>query len=777
VPARNNRTTRKNQKTTPRKSTKRSPSSRSTRGQRTHGLLGQPLTALREMPPDRKLDLTGILLMIFGALSTLMLSSYPEGSFALWWVNLLGYLTGWGIYPLAIGSMILGVWVLLRNKPYVPQLSAQRIIGGFLLSMNLVTWFHLFAGGTREVIPTGDGGGYIGYGLLSALLSMFGDAGAIIIMIVWFLLGLLLTLSVSIAQIGNWLSNGIGAIGSNMPQPDTSRDVPVIRQVEDDGFTPLEELKVTSNPRRVLGQPALQPLKSRAASTASSTPLVAAPQNNMTRRSWVLPKIDAILEGGLQARDSEDLNKQRARIIEETLASFGVPAHVVSIQSGPAITQFGVEPDYIETRYGKTRVRVNKIESLADDLALALSSTRIRIEAPVPGHSYVGIEVPNTERGRVALKDVMGSESFRRVKSSMRLALGKDVAGRPVAADLAALPHLLIAGTTGSGKSVCVNAIISCLLLTNTPDELRFVLVDPKRVELSNYNGMPHLLAPVVVEASQVISVLQWMMREMDIRLDLFAKAGARNIEDYNNQCMAAGTKTLPRLVIIIDELADLIMMAPEETESAIARIAQMARATGMHMILATQRPSVNVVTGRIKANLPARISFNVFSNADSRVILDQSGAEKLLGKGDMLFQAPDAPAPIRLQGAYISDDEINRLVTFWLDQSSRIGENAAPEAAADGFRTDALLKQDPLFKEAAGNPGGDSLYGDAVDLVRREGRASTSMLQRHMRIGYSRAARIIDAMEEAGVISPARDRTQVREVLDYGQAAPPAED
>jgi S-DNA-T family DNA segregation ATPase FtsK/SpoIIIE len=777
VPARNNRTTRKNQKTTARKSTKRSPSFRSTRGQRTHGLLGQPLTALREMPPDRKLDLTGILLMIFGAISTIMLISYPEGSFAVWWVNLLGYLTGWGIYPLAIGSMILGVWVLLRNKPYVPQLSAQRVIGGFLLSMNLVTWFHLFAGGTREVIPTGDGGGYIGYGLLSALLSMFGDAGAVIIMIVWFLLGLLLTLSVSIAQISSWLSNGIGAIGSNLPQPDTSRDVPVIRQVEDDGFTPLEELKVRDLPRREIGQTALQPQKLRTASSASLTPLVSGPQSNMTRRSWVLPKIDAILEGGIQARDSEDLNKQRARIIEETLASFGVPAHVVSIQSGPAITQFGVEPDYIETRYGKTRVRVNKIESLADDLALALSSTRIRIEAPVPGHSYVGIEVPNTERGRVALKDVMGSESFLRVKSSMRLALGKDVAGRPVAADLAALPHLLIAGTTGSGKSVCVNAIISCLLLTNTPDELRFVLVDPKRVELSNYNGMPHLLAPVVVEASQVISVLQWMMREMDIRLDLFAKAGARNIEDYNNQCMAAGTKTLPRLVIIIDELADLIMMAPEETESAIARIAQMARATGMHMILATQRPSVNVVTGRIKANLPARISFNVFSNADSRVILDQSGAEKLLGKGDMLFQAPDAPAPIRLQGAYISDDEINRLVTFWLEQSSRIGESAAPEAVADGFRTDALLKQDPLFKEAAGNTGGDSLYGDAVDLVRREGRASTSMLQRHMRIGYSRAARIIDAMEEAGVISPARDRTQVREVLDYGQAAPPAED
>jgi S-DNA-T family DNA segregation ATPase FtsK/SpoIIIE len=777
VPARNSRTSRKKQKTTTRKSTKRSPSSRSNRGQRTHGLLGQPLSALREMPPDRRLDLTGIILMIFGAISTLALFSYPDGSFAIWWVNLLGYLTGWGIYPLAIGSMVLGVWVLLRNKPYVPQLSAQRVIGGFLLSLNLVTWFHLFAGGTREVIPTGDGGGYIGYGVLSAILSMFGDAGAIIIMIVWFLLGLLLSLSVSIAQISRWLSNGIGAIGSNLTQHESSQDVPVIRQAEDDGFTPLEELKVTDLPQREIVQPVLQPQKARAASPAAPGLLVPVSQTNITRRNWVLPKIDAILEGGIQARDSEDLNKQRARIIEETLASFGVPAHVVSIQSGPAITQFGVEPDYIETRYGKTRVRVNKIESLADDLALALSSTRIRIEAPVPGHSYVGIEVPNTERGRVALKDVMESESYRRVKSSMRLALGKDVAGRPVAADLAALPHLLIAGTTGSGKSVCVNAIISCLLLANTPDELRFVLVDPKRVELSNYNGMPHLLAPVVVDASQVVSVLQWMMREMDIRLDLFAKAGARNIEDYNSQRMIAGTKSLPRLVIIIDELADLIMMAPEETEGAIARIAQMARATGMHMILATQRPSVNVVTGRIKANLPARISFNVFSNADSRVILDQSGAEKLLGKGDMLFQAPDAPAPIRLQGAYISDDEINRLVTFWLDQSARIGENAAPEAAADGFRTDALLKQDPLFKEAVGSRGGDSLYDDAVDLVRREGRASTSMLQRHMRIGYSRAARIIDAMEEAGVISPARDRTQVREVLDYGKAAPPIED
>ncbi len=495
------------------------------------------------------------------------------------------------------------------------------------------------------------------------------------------------------------------------------------------------------------------------------------------RRLWVLPQMEAILEGGIQVKDGTELNQQRARIIEETLASFGVPAHVVAIQNGPAITQFGVEPDYIETRYGKTRVRVNKIEQLSNDLALALSSTRIRIEAPVPGHSYVGIEVPNNERGRVALRDVMESESFRRIKSSLRLAMGKDVAGRPVAVDLTALPHLLIAGTTGSGKSVCVNSIISCLLMTRTPDELRFVLVDPKRVELSGYNGMPHLLAPVVVDADRVVSVLQWMMREMDSRLDLFAKVGVRNIEEYNSQATTEGNRPLPRLVIIIDELADLIMNAPEETEGAIARIAQMARATGMHMILATQRPSINVVTGRIKANLPARISFNVFSNADSRVILDQGGAEKLLGKGDMLFQAPDAPSPIRLQGAYVSDDEINRLVTFWVDQAARIGQVEQPQAAEDGFRTDALLKQNPLWKEPNDERSGDSLYDDAVDLVRREGRASTSMLQRRMRIGYSRAARLIDAMEEKGVISTSRNPSQVREILDYGQAAPPIED
>ncbi len=350
------------------------------------------------------------------------------------------------------------------------------------------------------------------------------------------------------------------------------------------------------------------------------------------------------------------VDKERAQIIEQTLASFGVPAHVVEIQRGPTVTQFGVEPDFIETRQGRTRVRVSQIVRLTDDLALALAAPRIRIQAPVPGHMYVGIEVPNTEISLVALRELIESDAFKKMRSPLRFALGKDVAGRAAACDLSAMPHLMIAGTTGSGKSVCVNAILSCLLLNNTPAELRLVLVDPKRVELTAYNGIPHLLAPVITETDKVIGALQWVIREMDSRFRKFAESGVRDIKAYN----AKTNPHLPYLVVVIDELADLMMLAAEETERSLTRLAQLARATGIHLIIATQRPSVDVLTGLIKANFPARIAFAVASNTDSRVILDQPGAERLLGRGDMLFQAPDAPAPVRLQGAYVSDAEIN---------------------------------------------------------------------------------------------------------------------
>jgi S-DNA-T family DNA segregation ATPase FtsK/SpoIIIE len=423
-------------------------------------------------------------------------------------------------------------------------------------------------------------------------------------------------------------------------------------------------------------------------------------------------------------------------------------------------------------------VRVSKITSLANDLALALSARTIRVEAPVPGKGFVGIEVPNDEIALVALRDVIESEAFKRLKSPLRFALGQNVSGSAVAADLAAMPHLLVAGQTGSGKSVMVNSLICCMLANNTPDDLRLIMVDPKRVELSGYNGIPHLLAPVIVELERVISALQWVAREMDMRYRKLAEAGSRNILDYNARMAAIGQRRLPYLVVIIDELADLMMLAPDETERTITRLAQLSRATGIHLVLATQRPSVDVVTGLIKANFPARVAFAVASGVDSRVILDQPGAETLLGRGDLLFQAPDAPAPVRLQGVFVSESEIQRLVNYWQSFSGLV--EPAPTAiggVVDDQQGGLPLKQMSFWETGNGSNNEDPLLFEAIDLARRQGRASVSMLQRRLRIGYTRAARLIETMEERGIVGPPEGGTGVREILDYGPAAPPIDD
>ncbi len=491
----------------------------------------------------------------------------------------------------------------------------------------------------------------------------------------------------------------------------------------------------------------------------------------------MLPPIEQILDQGEKIDYNAEVDLQRARLIEETLASFGAPSRVVEINRGPTITQFGVEPDFIESRGGRMRVRVGKITALADDLALALSARTIRVQAPVPGKGFVGVEVPNEEISLVALRDLIESGAFKRLKSPLRFALGLNVSGNAVAADLSSMPHLLIAGATGSGKSVCVNSLICCLLSNNTPDDLRMVMIDPKRVELTGYNGVPHLLAPVVVDLERVVTVLQWVTREMDMRYHKFAEAGCRNIQEYNQKVVLNGEKKLPFLVVIIDELADLMMLAPDETERTVTRLAQLARATGIHLVIATQRPSVDVVTGLIKANFPARIAFAVASGVDSRVILDQPGAERLLGRGDMLFQAPDAPAPVRLQGVFVSESEIQRLVGYWQEF---VGLYQTTPTAAGGI-VDALpagipLKQIPLWEEME-EQDADPLLKEAIDLSRRQGRASISMLQRRMRIGYTRAARLIETMEERGIIGPPDPGTGTREILDYGPAAPPVDD
>ncbi len=516
------------------------------------------------------------------------------------------------------------------------------------------------------------------------------------------------------------------------------------------------------------------------------------------KRVWTMPELRSLLSSGSeQDFDRENLVK-RARTIEETLQSFGAPGRVVEINTGPVITQFGVEPDYLMARGGKkSRVKVSAIAQLDKDLQLALNAKSIRIEAPVPGKGFVGIEVPNDESVTVNLRDVMESKEFQRIKSPLAIALGQSVDGAPVAADLASMPHLLIAGTTGSGKSVCVNAIIASLILRNPPDRVKFIMVDPKRVELTGYNGIPHLVAPVVVELERIVGVLKWVTREMDERYKRFSNAGARNIEDYNKH-LSTHDEPMPYIVVIIDELADLMMLAPDETERVVTRIAALARATGIHLVIATQRPSVDVVTGLIKANFPARIAFAVASGVDSRVILDQPGAERLLGRGDMLYMSGDSPAPQRLQGVFVSDAEINNMTRYWRGQGLDDGAQrpitalvmeptpSTPAAEAPKpapktppqpvatqrafWDTDAAANSTNVTTGSADDDdvidGEDEMYEEAVELVRRLNKASVSLLQRRLRIGYTRAARLIDIMEERGVVGPATEGSKPRDVL-----------
>src|SRR5919198_857157 len=440
-------------------------------------------------------------------------------------------------------------------------------------------------------------------------------------------------------------------------------------------------------------------------------------------------------------------NDARARIIEETLASFNVAADVVDVQSGPTVTQFGLRP--------APGVRVQRITALANDLALALAAPSIRIEAPVPGKPVVGIEIPNASTTLVTLREILESDAYARMKSPLKVALGKNVSGEPVVVDLARMPHLLIAGATGSGKSVCLNSLIAGLLFHNSPERLRLLMIDPKMVELTTFNGVPHLLAPVITEMDKVSGTLKWMLREMHRRYKLFGEVAARNIARYN-EVAADETARLPYIVFIIDELADLMMVAAAEVEDSISRLAALARATGIHLVIATQRPSVDVITGVIKANFPARIAFAVSSQVDSRTIIDQAGAEKLLGRGDMLYLPSDGSKALRVQGTYLSDAEIEALVEFWTYNAPHTPEQIPP-AELDTPKSDGGESENE-----------DKLLTEAGKVVREYRRASVSLLQRRLSIGYSRAARLLDQLEEHGVVGPSEDGRS-RVVLDAG--------
>jgi S-DNA-T family DNA segregation ATPase FtsK/SpoIIIE len=717
------------------------------------------------LTPERRLDVVGVVMALAGMATLLILFSAQRSAVTESFVSILSRLLGWGIYILPVALILMGLWLILRRIEKLPPLSLERATGIVVLFLWLLAFMH------SVYVPVdladmaaldGVGGGHIGSFFEKFLFNNLGVAGAVVTLFAWLVIAVTMTFDIETQDLFRWVSPFLARLRTTLAQ----------RQAKGKSFSP-EEAEVAANGFTPLHRP--EPV-------VEGIPAPGVPVTTVRTAeaviNWQLPDVKKVLDSGSAPEVNEEFIQQRARLIQETLASFGAPVQVVEINRGPAITQFGVEPLFVETRGGRMKVRVNKIASLADDLALALAAPRIRIQAPVPGHSYVGIEVPNEEMTLVALRDIFESETFQRNKHPLRFALGRDVTGHPVTTTIENMPHLLIAGTTGSGKSVCVNSILTCFLLQNTPEDLRLILVDPKRVELTGYNGIPHLLAPVVVEIDRVIGALQWMTREMDKRYHLFAQVGARNINDYNARMKLQGQKKLPYLVVVIDELADLMMIAPGETEQTITRLAQLARATGIHMILATQRPSVDVVTGLIKANFPARIAFAVASNTDSRVILDQPGAERLLGRGDMLFQAPDAPAPVRLQGVFVSDHEIQNLVEFWRAQLGGTSPYAAASAPADGPKSDVPLKQTAMFADM--NPADtdtDPLLAEAIDLVRKEGRASVSMLQRRMRIGYTRAARIVDTMEDKGIIGPPEGTTQVRQVLDYGPTAPPKDD
>ncbi len=679
--------------------------------------------------------LCGVALILGGALL-----GYGPGIVSGALADAARLLFGWGAYLFALALMGLGLFLLRHRERIIgwADVAWSRVVAGEVTFFSLLALLHLIQEGLSIRGPgdVGLGGGIVGWMLAEQLRAALGAPAA------W-------GLFVLVASGGALAAAGVGAVAVrerldalSARLEAKSREWRAPPPGKPEVSPPPASPPATQRPAsEKSGKPGEK--QRRKAPPPSPRPVTTGPESGVE-----LPPLDLLHPAEEYGVDLISAREQ-ARLIEETLAAFGIPAQVVEIDQGPTVTRFGVKPGFIERRLSdgtvkRTKVRVSKITALANDLALALAARSIRIEAPVPGRPYVGIEVPNTETNVVSLRGLIESEEFAALEGELRIALGRDVSGRPVVADLAGLPHLLIAGATGSGKSVCINAIVACLLLNLTPAELRLVMIDPKMVELIPYNGIPHLVAPVVTDVEEVIGVLTWATREMDRRYKLFSERGKRHIRAYNAWAASAGEPRLPYIVIVVDELADLMMVSPDEVERLICRLAQMARATGIHLIVATQRPSVDVVTGLIKANFPARVAFAVASSIDSRVILDQPGAESLLGRGDMLYMAPDAGQLQRLQGAFVSDVEINAIVTWWRLH----GERPAVRPEQDVLPWDEFMEERALREE-------DELLPEAIELVRQYRYASISFLQRKLRVGYSRAARLMDLLEAQGIVGP----------------------
>ncbi len=639
------------------------------------------------------------------------------------------FLFGWSSYIIPLAILWLGVR-LFKDEPF--GLRLPGIAGIFVLLFSLSSLTGVFTV-SNEAVKFGRAG-FIGAMISNAVTAYFGQLGACILFVTLILLSIVLVTEILLSTFFRKVGEKFKSMGGSLGKLRTGmkQKNPVLKPAQGNRKEPAASLNkpkinVPEEPEKGSFPKVSAPkLKIKEAPAAADE--VKARIEPVKIGDYHLPSIDLMdLPPPLEARHIKEDLTNNARVLEDTLADFGIAVKVTDIERGPIITRYELEP--------APGVKLNRIVALGDDISLAMKAQSVRIVAPIPGKARVGVEVPNSQSTLVFLREILASPEFQKSASKLTLALGKDIAGKPVFADLAKMPHLLIAGTTGSGKTVCVNTLILSMLFRSTPDELKFVMIDPKMVELAPFNGLPHLLCPVVTDAKKAAIALGWAVGEMEDRYRLLAEAGARNIEAYNEK-----NALMPYIVVIIDEFADLMIVARDQIESAITRLAQLSRAVGIHLVLATQRPSVNVITGVIKANLPARISFKVASKVDSRTVLDMNGADKLLGKGDMLLLRPEEAKLTRAQGALVSDKEIEKVVSFIKQQ----GEPVFNEA---------VLKDQQKSSVSDGQK--DEMYDEAVRIIVESNQASVSILQRRMRLGYTRAARIIDMMEQEGLVGP----------------------
>lgn len=697
---------------------------------------------------DRAKRSIGIVILVsFGLLSLLGLFDL-SGHFGGWLSKWLTLVFGFGKWLVPL-IFLYWAWLVIRKAKN--PLVFTDYLGLVMLFVSYQTLFHFFIEPDKwpSAVQGGVGGGYIGWGLSRLFFYLFGFWGGVLALIALLLIALVLVFNTSLSRI-----IGQESLFGRLFRPfilffrslftagdeDEERGLVSAKPEDIDGW---QKKEIPTQLEEIVEEEAEEDQEEE------KPPRRAVPK---VQEKIVWPKrtvkIDLPLEL-LNDKFSKAIGgdtEANAKRIQQTLEKFGIPVEMGATKVGPTVTQYTFRP--------AEGVKLSRITTLNNDLSLALAAHPIRIEAPIPGQSLVGVEVPNRAKAIVGLREILEDDSFKQRKNNLMVALGKDVAGTAWLYDLTKMPHLLVAGATNSGKSVCLNAIIVSLLYQNNPDDLRFIMVDPKRVELPTYNGIPHLLTPVITDVNKTINALKWCLNEMERRYDILNKAGKRNIQSYN----AAGKEKMPYIVFIIDELADFMMTSGKDMEAAIIRLAQMSRAIGIHLILATQRPSVDVITGLIKANVPTRIAFSVASLVDSKTILDSSGAEKLLGQGDMLFTSAEFAKPKRIQGAYLGDSEINDVVNFIKDKSGpadylegvtdrqKVGGNAG--VGLDGTYGD----EDELFEEAKA-------------IIVKAGKASTSMLQRRLSIGYGRAAKILDMLEESGVIGPSNG-AKPREVL-----------